>query len=64
MPKVKESLGRIIGALETLSMNFGSLYLDFHDPIFITKDLAAVKAIQPEDFDPYKNRKDRLFYNN
>ena len=64
MPKVKESLGRILGAIETLSMNYGSLFLDFHDPIFITKDLAAVKAIQPEDFDPYKNRKDRLFYNN
>ena len=35
-PKVKESLGRIVGALETLSMNYGSLYLDFHDPIFIS----------------------------
>ena len=32
-PKVKESLSRVVGALETLSMSFGALYIDFHDPI-------------------------------
>ena len=39
MPKVKESLGRIIGAMETLSMSFGALYLDFHDPIHISNEV-------------------------
>ena len=33
MPKVKESLGRIIRAVETLNMSYGSIYIDFHDPI-------------------------------
>jgi len=65
MPKVKESLGRIVGAIETLSMNYGSLYLDFHDPIHLTENLKAVAAAtQQPDFDPYNNRKDRMFYNN
>ena len=44
MPKVKESLGRILGAVETLSMSFGSLYLNFHDPINISEQVRAIKA--------------------
>jgi len=31
--KVKESLSRIIGAIETFSMNLGTIYLDFCDPL-------------------------------
>ena len=42
MPKVKESLGRILGAVETLSMSFGSLYLNFHDPINISEQVRAI----------------------
>ena len=62
--KVKENLGRVIGALDTLSYNYGSMYVDFHDPINISEDLRAVTSKQPQGFDPYSNRKDRLFYNN
>ena len=63
-PKVKESLGRILGAAETLSMSFGSLYLDFHNPIHLTEDLRAIREAQEGNFDPFVNRKDRMFYNN
>ena len=62
-PKVKESLGRITGAAETLNMSFGSLYLDFHNPIHLTEDLKELCVKHP-GFDPFKNRKDRLFINN
>lgn len=63
-PKVKENLGRLIGAIETLSINYGSLYLDFHDPILLTEDLNEVKKTRPETFDPFNKRDDRLFYIN
>ena len=62
--KVKESLGRITGALDTINFNYGSLHLDFHDPINITEDLRAVTETRPKGFDPFLNKKDRLFYNN
>lgn len=35
-PKMKESLTRILNAVDTLSMSFGALYIDFGDPIHIT----------------------------
>ena len=54
--KVKENLGRIIGALDTISMNYGSLYLDFHDPIDLSDDLRAVRETRPKGFDPFSNR--------
>lgn len=63
-PKIKESLGRIIGAMETLSMSYGALYLNFHDPIHLSEQVSAVKKEVGDDFDPYKNKKDRLFFNN
>jgi glycerone phosphate O-acyltransferase/fatty acyl-CoA reductase len=31
--KVKESLGRLIRAVEIFSMNLGTIYLDFCEPI-------------------------------
>lgn len=31
--KVKESLGRIVKAVEIFSMNLGTIYLDFCEPI-------------------------------
>ena len=64
MPKVKENLGRILSAAETLNMNFGALHLDFHDPIHISEELKNVVATQDSSFDPFKNRKDRMFFNN
>ena len=63
-PKVKESLGRILGALETLRMNYGSLYLDFHDPIHISEQVKVVAAEQGLSFNPWENKKDRMFFNN
>ena len=63
-PKVKENLGRIVGAIETLSINYGSLYLDFHDPIHLTEDLSAVVKKREGPFDPFKKKEDRLFYIN
>ena len=63
-PKVKESLSRIFNALETLSMNFGSLYLDFHDPINITEDMRSVAETRPKGFDPFNIKADRMFYLN
>ena len=44
LPKVKESLGRILRAMETLSMNFGSLYVDFHDPIMISEEVSKAQS--------------------
>mmetsp|Transcript_41764 Transcript_41764/g.55031 ORF Transcript_41764/g.55031 Transcript_41764/m.55031 type:complete len:137 (+) Transcript_41764:2138-2548(+) len=64
MPKVKESLGRIVGAMETLSMSFGALYLNFHDPMMISDQVRSVKAETGSDFDPIRNKKDRQFFNN
>ena len=37
--KVKESLGRILSAFKILAMNFGTIYLDFYEPIKLTKAL-------------------------
>ena len=63
-PKVKESLGRILRAVETLGMSFGSLYIDFHDPFNITEETRLVSQAQGPDFDPWNNKKDRVFFNN
>ena len=35
--KVKESLGRLIKAMEIFSMNLGTIYLDFCEPINFTE---------------------------
>ena len=64
-PKMAENLGRIVkSSFETLAMNYGSLYIDFHDPISLTEDLKEVAQTKPETFDPYSNSKDRMLYNN
>lgn len=63
-PKMKESLTRILSAIDTLSMSFGSLYIDFNDPIHISKELESFSAKQSSDFNPVANRKDRLYFNN
>lgn len=64
MPKVKENLGRIVSAAETLNMNYGALHLDFHDPIHISGEVKKVCATQDSSFDPFAKRKDRQFFNN
>ena len=45
--KVKESLSRIINAFSILSMNFGTIYLDFYEPIKLSEALAEQKIINP-----------------
>ena len=39
--KVKESLGRIVKAVEIFAMNFGTINMDFYDPITMSEELAA-----------------------
>ena len=47
-PKTGESLGRVLSSsIETLSFNYGSLYLDFHDPINISEDLNELTEARP-----------------
>jgi len=45
--KVKESLSRIINAFSILSMNFGTIYLDFYEPIKLSEALAEQKITNP-----------------
>lgn len=61
--KVKESLSRIISAVQIFAMNFGSIFVDFYEPITLSGELAAHQAANPK-FDPRKNRKDKLTFNN
>lgn len=61
--KVKESLSRIVKAFSILSMNFGTIYLDFYEPIKISQALAQQQKITPS-LDPFKNKADRLKFNN
>ena len=37
--KVKESLSRIVKAFSIFAMNFGTIYLDFYEPITISETL-------------------------
>jgi len=37
--KVKESLSRILKAVEIFKMNFGTIYLDFYEPIKLTESI-------------------------
>jgi glycerone phosphate O-acyltransferase/fatty acyl-CoA reductase len=56
--KVKESLGRLVKAVEIFSMNLGSIYLDFCEPIVFSQfNVDQVKA-NPK-MNPDLNEKDR-----
>jgi len=61
--KVKESLGRIVKAVEIFAMNFGTINMDFYEPIKISEEVAAAQKINPK-LDPFKNKTDRLKINN
>lgn len=37
--KVKESLSRIVKAFSILAMNFGTIFLDFYEPIKLSEAL-------------------------
>jgi glycerol-3-phosphate O-acyltransferase len=61
--KVKESLGRIVKAVEIFSMNLGTIYLDFCDPINFN-EFNQQKMIENPQLKPYENDKDRLTITN
>jgi len=61
--KVKESLSRIVKAVEIFSMNLGSIYLDFCEPIVFSEYNAAQIAKNPK-LNPNANDKDRLAITN
>ena len=46
-PKIKENLTRVLKAADTLFMSFGSLYIDFGEPINMSQDVQAVKKSLP-----------------
>mmetsp|Transcript_17381 Transcript_17381/g.12422 ORF Transcript_17381/g.12422 Transcript_17381/m.12422 type:complete len:365 (+) Transcript_17381:799-1893(+) len=56
--KVKESLARIIKAVQIFSMNLGSIYLDFCDPIVLSDYINKQQAIHPS-LKPAESEKDR-----
>ena len=61
--KVKESLGRIVKAVEIFAMNFGTINMDFYEPIKISEEVIAQQKINPK-LDPFKNKADRMKFNN
>jgi glycerol-3-phosphate O-acyltransferase len=61
--KVKESLGRLVRAVQIFSMNLGSIYLDFCEPIVFTEFNERQIRMKPE-LNPAKNEKDRITITN
>lgn len=60
--KVKETLGRIIKAAQILKMSFGSIYMDFCDPITVDEHLSLMKS-QDQGLDPWSKVNDRRIFN-
>jgi len=52
--KVSESISRIFKAVEVLSMNFGTMYVDFCDPMSLA-EFTRVQYTNP-DFKPFENK--------
>jgi len=42
-PKIKESVSRVFKAAEVFKMSFGSIYIDFFDPINIGEEVAKMR---------------------
>jgi glycerol-3-phosphate O-acyltransferase len=61
-PKVKETFDRILKAANVLTLNYGTIYLDFFDPIPMTSTVAKIAKTQPE-FNPYDKKEDRTKFN-
>jgi glycerol-3-phosphate O-acyltransferase len=38
--KIKESLSRIVKAVQIFAMNFGTIFLDFYEPIKLSQAIA------------------------
>lgn len=56
--KVKESLSRIVKAFSILAMNFGTITVDFYEPIKLSDVLKSQTALSPS-LNPYANKADR-----
>lgn len=60
--KVKESVSRILSAYEIFNMNFGTMLVDFGNPILLS-DFTNRMMKELPGFDPFKNKKDQQFLN-
>ena len=45
--KVKESTSRILKAANVFKMNFGSIYVDFFEPIHMSEAVAQMRLAKP-----------------
>lgn len=61
--KVKESLSRLVKAVEIFSMNLGSIYLDFCEPI-VFSDFNKLMQRENPQLNTEVNEKDRLAVTN
>lgn len=61
--KVKESLGRLVKAVQIFSMNLGSIYLDFCEPV-VFSEFNNKQIRENPKLNPMINDKDRLTVTN
>ena len=61
-PKVKESTSRVLGALDVLSMDFGTMIVDFCDPISVS-DYSKKMISEKPNFNPFSNKNDQMTLN-
>ena len=50
-------------AAEVFKMNFGSIYIDFLEPINLSKTIEDMQVVNPQ-FDPFNKKDDRMACNN
>ena len=60
--KVKESLSRIVKAFSILSMNFGTIFCDFYEPIKLSEYLAEQQKLN-KDLNPIVNKQQIMNFN-
>lgn len=60
--KVKETTGRVLKGADVLLMDFGTMMVDFCDPIQVS-EYTSNKMKSIPNFDPFNNRKDQLMLN-
>ena len=55
--KVKESVSRVVAATEIIMMDFGTMLIDFGDPISVS-DYTKQKMVKDPSLNPFENKKD------
>lgn len=55
-------MSRIIKAFKILAMNFGTIYIDFFEPIKLSKTIENMIEQEPT-FDPFTKKSDRMKFN-